>query len=181
MRIWTIVTAVLSSLSPLANAVVTATSAGGFVSEHILTIAAPRTRVFEALTEEVGRWWNPAHSYSGNSANFSIDARPGGCFCERLNDGGVAHMTVVFVQRDAELRMLGGLGPLQAMSVSGSMTFSLSDTSEKATRLQYTYAVGGYSPEGLEGLAAPVDQVQLDQLERLRRYVETGNPELAPR
>lgn len=179
MRIWIIVTVALTSLSPLVNAAVTATSAGGFVSEHIVTIAAPRTRVFQALTDEVGRWWNPAHSYSGNSANFSIDARPGGCFCERLNDGGVAHMTVVFVQRDAALRMLGGLGPLQAMSVSGSMTFTLSDTSQQTTRLHYTYAVGGYSPEGLGGLATPVDQVQLDQLERLRRYVETGDPEPA--
>ena len=47
-----------------------------------------------------------------------------------------------------------------------------------ATRLQYRYAVGGYSPEGLAELAVPVDQVQLGQLQRLQRYVETGNPEL---
>ncbi len=182
MHISTIVILVLISMSPLANADVTASSAGGFVSEHALTIAAPRARVFEALTNEVGRWWDPQHSYSGSSTNFSIDARPGGCFCERLNDGGVAHMTVVFVQRDTTLRMLGGLGPLQAMAVSGSMTFSLSDAPDHATRLQYRYAVGGYSPEGLDGLAVPVDQVQLGQLERLQRYVETGNPEpAAPR
>ncbi len=179
MRISTILTAALMSMSPLSNADVTASSAGGFVSEHLLTIAAPRARVFQALTEEVGRWWDPQHSYSGNSANFSIDARPGGCFCERMNDGGVAHMTVVFVQRDAVLRMLGGLGPLQSMAVNGSMTFSFTDAPDRATRLQYRYAVGGYSPEGLNGLAAPVDQVQLGQLERLQRYVETGSPEPA--
>ena len=52
---------------------------------------------FDALTDDVGRWWNPEHSYSGVAANFSIDARAGGCFCERLKDGSVAHMTVVFV------------------------------------------------------------------------------------
>jgi uncharacterized protein YndB with AHSA1/START domain len=179
MRIPTIATVVLATLSQLANADVIASSAAGFVSEHVLTIAAPRARVFEALTNEVGRWWDPQHSDSGNAANFSIDPRPGGCFCERLNDGGVAHMTVVFVQRDAVLRMVGGLGPLQSMAVSGSMTFALSDAAAGTTRLEYRYAVGGYSPEGLDRLAIPVDQVQLGQLERLLRYVETGNPEPA--
>jgi hypothetical protein len=88
-------------------------------------------------------------------------------------------MTVVFVQRDAVLRMVGGLGPLQSMAVSGSMTFALSDAAAGTTRLEYRYAVGGYSPEGLDRLAIPVDQVQLGQLERLLRYVETGNPEPA--
>ena len=178
MRISTTV-AVLLLLTSFANADVTASSASGFVSAHTLTIAAPPSRVFKALTEDVGKWWDPQHSYSGNAANFSIDARPGGCFCERLNDGGVAHMTVVFVKRDAVLRMIGGIGPLQALAVSGSMTFALGDAPNGATRLQYRYAVGGYSPEGLEGLAAPVDSVQLGQLERLKRFVETGNPEPA--
>ena len=134
--------------------------------------------MFKSLTDEVGRWWDPNHSYSGDAANFSIDTRPGGCFCERLKEGSVAHMTVVAVQRDTLLRLLGGLGPLQPMAVSGSMTFSLGDADGGATRLHYTYAVGGYSPDGLDKLAVPVDQVQLGQLQRLQRYVETDNPEL---
>jgi len=177
MRISTFMITVLAfSLSSQTTADVVAKSATGFVSKHVLTISAPRTRVFHALTDEVGRWWNPEHSYSGVAANFSIDARAGGCFCERLKDGSVAHMTVVFVERDSVLRMIGGLGPLQAMAVSGSMTFALAQTDSGATRLEYEYAVGGYSPEGLEGIAGPVDRVQLEQLQRLQRFVETGNP-----
>lgn len=163
-----------------ASADVTASAADGFISDHVLTIAAPRARVYHSLTEEVGRWWDPAHSYSGDAANFSIDTKPGGCFCERLKDGAVAHMTVVFADRDKSLRMLGGLGPLQQMAVSGSMTFALSDADAGATRLHYTYAVGGYSPEGLDKLAVPVDQVQLGQLQRLQRYLETGDPAPKP-
>lgn len=163
----------LMSMSQRANADLTTNASTGFVSEHTLIISAPRTRVFRALTDEVSRWWDPQHSYSGDAANFSIDARPGGCFCERWTDGGVAHMTVVLVQRDTTLRMLGGLGPLQDIAVSGSMTFSLSDAEAGTTRLQYRYAVGG---EGVETLAVPVDQVQLGQLRRLQRYVETGSP-----
>jgi uncharacterized protein YndB with AHSA1/START domain len=163
-----------------ANAEVTARGADGFVSKHQLVIAAPRARVFQALTDEVGRWWNPEHSYSGVAANFSIEARAGGCFCERLKDGSVAHMTVVFVDRDSTLRMLGGLGPLQAMAVSGSMTFALTDAESGATRLVYEYAVGGYSPDGLGAIAEPVDRVQLGQLKRLQRFIETGTPDTRP-
>ena len=178
MRVLPILVILLTAVSPFAHADVVSSSPAGFVSEHQLTIAATRARVFKALTDDVGGWWDPEHSYSGNAANFSIDPRPGGCFCEKLPDGAVVHMTVVFIRRDAMLRMIGGLGPLQAMAVSGSMTFELTDAANGATQLRYRYAVGGYAADGLDALAIPVDQVQLGQLERLRRYVETGDPEI---
>jgi hypothetical protein len=82
---------------------------------------------------------------------------------------------VVFIEPDRLLRMQGGLGPLQSMAVSGSMTFTL-DEDGSATRLRYHYSVGGWAPEGLQQMAAPVDQVQLGQLLRLKRYIETGSP-----
>jgi uncharacterized protein YndB with AHSA1/START domain len=178
MRFPKLAAALLVAATFPTHADVTSSSAAGFVSEHVLTISAPRATVFRALTDDVGKWWDPQHSYSGDAANFTIDARPGGCFCERLNNGGVAHMTVVFVQHDSVLRMLGGIGPLQALAVTGSMTFGLTELPDGTTRMQYRYAVGGYSPDGLEGLAQPVDQVQLGQLQRLKRFVETGHPEL---
>jgi hypothetical protein len=39
------------------------------------------------------------------------------------------------------------------------------------TRLDYRYVVSGFAPGGLVGLAEPVDQVQLGQLERLAAYL----------
>lgn len=167
--------------APRASADITSSTAGGFVSDHTMTIKAPRSKVFHSLTAEVGRWWDPQHSYSGDAANFSIDARPDGCFCERLKDGFIVHMSVVYSQRDTVLRMQGGLGPLQEMAVNGTLTFALGDADGGGTRLHYTYAVGGFSPDGLDKLAVPVDQVMLGQLHRLQRYVETGSPEAAPK
>ena len=148
----------------------------GFVSTHVLVIAASRHRVFRALTNEVGRWWDPEHSYSGESRNFSIDTGRGGCFCERLGAGYVRHMTVVFIELDKTLRMVGALGPLQQFAVDGSMTFALSDADDGKTRLTYRYVVGGFVPDGIDTFAQPVDAVQLGQLQRLQRFVETGNP-----
>lgn len=155
------------------HAEVVAESAAGFISEHELTLDANAGRAYEALTAEVDRWWNAAHSYSGEAANFSLDARAGGCFCERLQGGGsVEHLRVVFADPGRLLRMSGGLGPLQGMGVSGSMDFAFTAIDETHTRLNYRYSVSGYSPDGLGQLARPVDEVQKGQLLRLVEYLK---------
>ena len=153
----------------------TSVADSGFVSEHELTLNGSPDRVFAALTDEVFAWWDASHSYSGVAANFSLDARAGGCFCEALPDGGsVEHMRVVFAQPGRQLRMQGGLGPLQAMAIHGSMVFSLEAIESDRTLLRYSYSVSGYLPGGLAGLAQPVDQVQLGQLQRLAAYLQDG-------
>lgn len=151
---------------------VTASSAGGFVSEHALELPGVTPHeAYLALTRDVALWWDASHSHSGNARNFSLDARAGGCFCEQLPGGGsVQHMQVVFADPGKRLRMLGGLGPLQALAVQGSMDFNL-HAYEGGTRLEYRYAVGGYLPEGLDSWAGAVDQVQLGQLQRLQAFL----------
>ncbi|MEX0600366.1 MAG: hypothetical protein WD205_06975, partial [Rhodothermales bacterium] len=55
----------------------------GFSIRHEAVVEAAPAAVYEMLVDNVGRWWSPSHTYSGDAANLSIDARPGGCFCER--------------------------------------------------------------------------------------------------
>jgi uncharacterized protein YndB with AHSA1/START domain len=117
----------------------------GFLVRLERTMAAPPARVYDALVGQVGCWWNPQHTYSGDSKNLSIDPRPGGCFCERLPNGGVEHMRVVLIRANEMVRMIGGLGPLQGSGVSGSMTWRLSPT-EKGSKLELTYSVGDSWP-----------------------------------
>lgn len=155
-----------------ATAEVTMVAADGFVSEHMLVLPAAPARAYRALTDEVAAWWDASHSYSGEAANFSLDARAGGCFCEALPEGGsVEHMRVVFAQPGRLLRMQGGLGPLQGMGLGGSMTFELSPDENGGTILRYRYVVSGASISGLSELAEPVDGVQLGQLKRLAAYL----------
>jgi len=45
------------------------------------------------------------------------------------------------------------------------------------TKLDLTYAVGGYLAAGLNTLAAPVDGVLTAQMGRLKNLVELGRPE----
>ncbi len=157
-------------------------SASGFTSRNIIRVGAPANTAYRALTENVDRWWDPAHTYTGDSKNLSLDATAGGCFCETLPDGGsVEHMRVVNVEPGKTLRLRGGLGPLQSRAVAGAMTFSFeasgpsgpSDPSGNVTQITLTYTVGGYYPGGLDKLAEAVDGVLRGQLERLAAYAET--------
>ena len=143
----------------------------GFVSAHEVVIEATPSRVFDALVDEVHRWWDPAHSYSGDAANFSLDADCG--LCEGLDAGSglVRHMRVDAWRRGKWLVLGGGLGPLQRLGVSGSMSFDFEAT-ETGTRVVYRYTVNG---RNVGAWADPVDRVQLGQLLRLKRYVETGS------
>jgi uncharacterized protein YndB with AHSA1/START domain len=148
----------------------------GFVVRTVATIAATPAKVYDSLVKDVGRWWDPAHTYSADASNLSIDARAGGCFCEKLADqGGVQHMTVAVAMPGRMLRLVGGLGPLQDSGTSGALTFALAEKDGR-TLLTMTYIVGGYLKGGLEAVAAPVDGVLATQVQRLQNYVERGSP-----
>lgn len=158
-----------------AAAEVVSAAAGGFTVRNSIEISAPPQRVHGAIVNATGPWWSSSHTFFGDSKNLSMDASPGGCFCERWNGkAGVRHMTVVYVDPGKRLRLSGGMGPLQDMGVAGSLTFNLAQTGNK-TRLDLTYNVGGYSPDGLNQWASTVNSVLLEQITRLKRYVETGN------
>ncbi|MEM7369830.1 MAG: ATPase [Bacteroidota bacterium] len=147
-------------------------SAHGFHVQSTLLIEASPLEVYDALTRQIGQWWDADHSYSGEGSNFYLEARANGCFCELLPNGGsVLHMLVAHANPGKTLRLLGGLGPLQEMGIHGAMTFSFSET-ETGTELTLTYIVSGYVKEGLTGLAPVVDQVLAGQVGRLKNFVE---------
>ena len=86
--------------------------------------------------------------------NLTIDEKPTGCFCEKLpNGGGVRHMEVARIAPGKALVLVGALGPLQSMATNGTMTIEFSPLNG-GTKLDVTYAVAGYRPEGMKELAA---------------------------
>jgi uncharacterized protein YndB with AHSA1/START domain len=148
----------------------------GFTVQSNAGIAAPPARVYRTLIDEVGHWWSPDHTFSHQASNLSLQGRAGGCFCEALPSGGdVRHMTVVYADPYRLLRLRGGLGPLQSLAVTGTLTFTFAPEGA-GTAVTLVYTVGGYRPGGLAELAPEVDRVTSEQLERLKRYVETGSP-----
>jgi uncharacterized protein YndB with AHSA1/START domain len=163
-------------LAPVASADVVESTANGFTTKTVTEISAVPRSVYLTLTAQVGNWWDPQHTWSGNARNMAIDPRAGGCFCEKLANGGsVQHMTVILAEPGKTLRMRGALGPLQEQAVVGTITWTLTDTGSR-TRLEMTYVVGGYMRGGLEPVAKIVDSVLATQVQRLKQYIESGRP-----
>ena len=151
-------------------------AANGFTVEVTAHVAAPADKVYSALITPA-HWWNAEHTFSGNAANLTLDAKAGGCWCERLPDGGsVMHLTVVYVAPGKMLRLRGALGPLQAYPVEGAMTWTLK-TAGDGTDLSLTYALGGRYKGASKQWSKGVDGVLTEQVTRLQRLVETGSPE----
>ena len=158
-----------------ADATVIGTGPDGFQVQETARIAAAPDRVYAAIIEP-GKWWNPEHSYSHDSGNMTLSAVAGGCWCEKWSGGSVQHMTVIFAMPGKMLRLTGALGPLQALGVDGTMTWTLTASIDGGTVVTLDYAVGGYSPEGFTRWASAVDGVLAEQVGRLQMYVQTGSP-----
>jgi uncharacterized protein YndB with AHSA1/START domain len=152
-------------------------TAAGFSARNVATINAPPATVYAALTDKVGGWWDPAHTFSHDARNLSVDAKPGGCFCERLPDGGgVQHMSVVYASPGKLLRLTGAIGPLQEAALVGTMTWKLAPAGG-GTTVELIYTVGGFRPGGFRDLPMVVDGVLRGQLARLKAFIETGRPD----
>ena len=150
-------------------------AANGFTVKVTLSIQAAPDDVYRRIVG-VGDWWSPVHTFSGDAHNLSIDAKAGGCFCEKLpNQGSVRHLEVVYAAPGKALVMSGALGPMQSIAATGSLKIQLTPAGG-GTKLEVTYAVAGYLPAGMNTWAAPVDSVLTEQFTRLKNYVERGTP-----
>ena len=173
MRGWFLGLTILALAAP-ASAAVKSASAQGFEVAGEATVKATPDQVYKALLQP-SSWWNPAHSFSGDAKNLSIDPRPGGCFCEKFPaGGGVAHLTVVHLSPGKLVRLRGALGPLQGLPVEGPLSWTITPAGA-GSKIAVTYAVGG-KLDGFERWAPAVDGVINEQLTRLARLLDTGKP-----
>src|SRR5579864_974546 len=106
-----LLTAILALAVIPASAEVIDSAANGFTVKTAIQIQAPPETVYRRLIQ-VGDWWSSAHTFSGSAKNLSIEEKPGGCFCEKLPDGGARHMEIIYIAPGKRLVLNGGLGPL---------------------------------------------------------------------
>ncbi len=161
-----------------------AVSATGFIVSHRDEIKATPAETWKAIVE-LPRWWNSAHTFSGQAANMSLDAQAGGCWCERWTDASGArhsamHGQVAFVQSGRVLRLFAALGPLQDLAVSAVLNIVTSagtGTDAGKNFLRISYRVSGDASAALDKLAPAVDRVLAEQFKRLKALAETGQAE----
>jgi hypothetical protein len=144
----------------------------GFTVKHEKNVQADPVALYNLFCKDIGKWWDPEHTWSGHSENLYIQSYPGGSFGEQMETGkAVIHMRVIHLDPGKLLRMEGALGPLQQFAVTGVMSLEFKKAGD-STHVTLTYAVGGYVPGGVSKFAAPVDYVLGIQLKRFIAYAE---------
>jgi len=169
----------LATASAAVRADTSEVSGSGFTITHAMVVDAEPQKVWQAFTQ-LPKWWNSAHSWSGQASNMSLEAQAGGCWCEQWTVGGAPasamHGRVLLVLPGSALRLQAWLGPLQEQPVAGVLTFGTARR-DGATRLRVTYRVAGAPEAGLDKLAPAVDAVIGEQAKRLKAFIETGKPD----
>jgi DNA-binding transcriptional ArsR family regulator/uncharacterized protein YndB with AHSA1/START domain len=139
-----------------------------FQIEQEVFINAPREKVFKALTEQVGDWWEFRLAPKGVSSVLSLNPIPGGLFIEKWGENeGAVWGNVYFVNAPEEIRMQGHLGMQGA--VNSSYTYRLLEK-EGATVLQLTHSASGVLRDNWEQSHTEGWQHLLGTL--LKNYVE---------
>jgi uncharacterized protein YndB with AHSA1/START domain len=176
LRAASVAIALLLAVADQARATVVDVGPNGFTLKVTAHVSAPPNKLYSALIKPAS-WWDSEHTFSGAAANLTLDAKAGGCWCEKLPHGGSAmHMTVVLADPGKMLRLRGALGPFQGLGVEGVMTLALKSLAD-GTELSLTYALGGYNKEGFDFWAQGADGVLADQVSRLKLLLETGSPQ----
>ena len=120
--------------------------------------------------EGLQHWWDPAHTYTGDAANLSLDLTPGGCWCERLADGAdFDHGRTVSVT-PGEILFHAPFGPLRAMATRADLTVAWSLVGREMEP-SWTFVVEG---PGVGAMAEAVDGVMEGGFRRWIHWLETG-------
>ncbi|HET9485361.1 MAG TPA: hypothetical protein VFO79_15475 [Xanthomonadales bacterium] len=141
-------------------------------SRHVFRIEKTPAEAWRVLIKPQ-RYWPRDHTWSGDPGNLSLEARAGGCFCEKWKDASAEHGRVVMSQKDALLRIRGAFGPLQALAVTGVVTVELS-AKDGGTEAIVTYRVSGDSLHQLDKFAPVVDKVIGQQFGRFADLATDG-------
>ncbi len=114
-------------------------------------------------------WWLPDHTYSGDSANLSIDAQAGGLWREDWDGGSVWHGSVLRAEPGKVLVLNAPFGPLQGLAVTSVWTISLDAQEDGGTKITFDHVTNGTSASELDALAPAVDFVKSEALKSLAR------------
>ena len=148
----------------------------GFNLRHVVDTPNVAPPVVWAALADIGKWWDPEHTYSGDARNLTLEPYVRGCFCEKLSlYAGIEHASVVYAQPAKLLRLSGAFGPLQEFGVAGTMTWQI-EAAGGGSRITMTYSAGGFTDRPMADWAPLVDNVLGGQVQRLMRYVTSGNP-----
>ncbi len=176
--------ALLTGIVPAIHAEVLSADPGGFSVKLQADVPVPPPSAWAAMSD-VGHWWDPEHTFSGDAHNLELQPVLHGCLCERTGlYAGVEHLRVIYAKPSMILRLTGALGPLQEFAVVGNMTWRF-ETGGGGSHVTLIYNVSGRADRPLDQWAPIVDTMLAAQLQRFVRFAsgnsaETNDKESAP-
>ena len=169
----TLITLLFASTTHLTHAKITHSNNHSFTIEITSRVNTTPQDAYRAFLS-VDQWWIASHSYFGKRENFSITPVAGGCFCEIDGDKQVQHLQVSYVNPGKEIRLLGGLGPLQMMAANGAMQWTFSENATGGTTITQTYRVTALDEDTVTPIANAVNSVQQQQQNQLTDYIKAN-------
>lgn len=162
----------LAMVATPASAAVLSAAPNGLHIRHTAQLVVPQPAAYSAFAR-VGSWWDNEHTYSGEASSMSLSLQPGGCFCERLPDGGgIEHMRVTYVKPGERVVLTGSLGPLLYEATAAVMDVQF-ERIAGGTKVTLDYRAAGFANGGAEKLAPLVDEVLGAQMKRYREFARS--------
>ncbi len=134
-------------------------------------INAKRTRVWEALIDEVPNWWLPAFNHDPKTKNFVLEAKLGGLMYEgNAVDKGLVWASVIGMDAPKVLQLKGHLLPDHGGPAISFTKIELDRLSKESTKIMISDTLfGDIAPKTSNDLSAAWQRI-LDQ--GLKRYLE---------
>ena len=114
-------------------------------------------------------WWQSDHTYSGDSANLTLEPHAGGLWREDWEGGSVWHGTVLQAHPGKTLSLSAPFGPLQGLAVTSVWTITLAPSENGGTLITFDHVTNGTDASQLDQLAPAVDFVKSEALKSLMR------------
>lgn len=136
-----------------------------------VTIAAPRTRVFDAIVRDTGGWWGAPYMVKAEpTTRIAFEPRVGGIFGEVWSNGsGQAFATVEAIEAPRLIQLNGRF--MMPGAIAGWLRFVLDEEAGRTALTLTHQAVGAISTETEQGFGAGWRELLG---ERLPALVERG-------
>ncbi len=115
--------------------------------EFEIEIAAPRERVWRALTDQLSSWWLKDFHVLGEDSIVTLEPTPGGRLYEQRGDASLLWFTVLHVAPPESLSLAGHCTPDWGGPCSTLLTLKLSE-SDGRTRFSVSDALYGLVTDG---------------------------------
>lgn len=138
-------------MSPSSGLAAPNQSAGVLTVQMEISIAAPMSRVWQALTEDVNSWWPKDFLASVNPQDITLDARLGGQLIERgENGGGVVWYTVYGLVPGKSIDLAGQLSPAFGGPAQSLLRIELSEQGHQTVFALTDAVIGNVGPRSAE-------------------------------